>query len=82
MNQTLIWSICGNKTLPYNSDVRKAVAVNMNEEPVAGNLHGGFCEGRDCSYKEELPAYSTIRLLKNIFSFWFWRIQAGRANNW
>jgi hypothetical protein len=60
MNQTLIWSICGNKTLPYNSDVRKAVAVNMNEEPVAGNLHGGFCEGRDCSYKEELPAYSTM----------------------
>ena len=50
MNQTLIWSIRGNKTASHNSDARKAVAVNMNEEPVAGNPHGGFCEGRGSSY--------------------------------
>jgi hypothetical protein len=59
MNQMLIWSIRGNKTASHNSDARKAVAVNMNEEPVAGNPHGGFCEGRGSSYQEELPAYST-----------------------
>ena len=23
-----------------------AITVNVNEEPVAGNPHGGFCEGR------------------------------------
>ena len=23
-----------------------AITVNMSEEPVAGNPHGGFCEGR------------------------------------
>lgn len=43
----------------------KDVAVNMNEEPVAGNPHGGFCEGRGSSYPEELPAYSTTMNLNN-----------------
>ena len=49
MNQTLIWSTRGNKTASHNSNDREAVAMNMNEEPVAGNSHGGFCEGRGSS---------------------------------
>jgi hypothetical protein len=38
----------------------EVIEVSINEEPVAGNPHGGFCEGHASPYTEFIKTQSLL----------------------